>query len=437
MNCCIGLGQVDKKLYILLLAVLFRMATTFIYGINSLEFYEERSISISQTTLKEQIQLQSIMRFFGITVLSFLCYIYKNQILLNNNDNNLEDNRERSSNLHSKKEKKKFLLIYNGFPIDSNEHIEKILFTAFLLVFMELAEQFYNIFGPPDSDYWTFEILFTAFFIKRIFKIRLYSHQKYSIGFIIIFCSLLKLLTSLRSNEDKIGLQLFYIPLFSLLILFIKSYTYTKIKWLMDIKYISISKILLMYGLFGFFISLVIYILSIIYFHSFGEKFGNDKFQTAPINWGIYILEVILVIAYMCFNFVSKFYYMYTLKTFSPIHVLINNSLYYLFLQIVLFFKLIYEIINKIGDNDLLIFFYYVLINIFSVCCYMIYVELIELKFCGCDYDLKKNIIRRGRDDSISIVGLNEEIDRPVGELQREGVLEYTDQISNSSRSSA
>ena len=430
MKCCISFGQKDKKLYILLFATLFRILTTLIYGRNSLEYYEEQSFFIYDSVLKNQIQLQSIMRFLGITILSAFCYIYINYISLNN----LND---------SKKKKHKFRLIYNGLQIDSNKNILKILFTAFLLVLVEIAAQIYNLFGPCNSDYWPIEMLFNVYFIKKIFKIKLYKHQKYSVGFITIVCSLLKLLSSITAN-GKIELQLFYLPLIFVIILFIKSYTYTKIKWLMDIKYISISKMLLIYGLFGFFTSLIIYIVTIKYFPSFDEYFGNDDLPTDPLNHEEFIYETFGVIAYMCFSFLSKFFNMFILKILTPIHVLANNSLYYLFIQIPNFILIIlgkynineYENEYENENDYYLTITYFLLINIFSICGYVIYLELIELKFCGCDYNLKKNIIYRSKSDSSFSVESNEEIDDSFIIAQTEPDPNNSSLISNSSISS-
>ena len=34
----------------------------------------------------------------------------------------------------------------------------------------------------------------------------------------------------------------------------------------------------------------------------------------------------------------------------------------------------------------------------------MIYIEILELRFCGLDYELKKNIARRGKKDLLEII---------------------------------
>ncbi len=36
----------------------------------------------------------------------------------------------------------------------------------------------------------------------------------------------------------------------------------------------------------------------------------------------------------------------------------------------------------------------------------MIYIEILELRFCGLDYELKKNISRRGNKDLLEIIDL-------------------------------
>ena len=395
MKCCISFGRLDKNLYILLLAALFRILTTCIYGINSLEYYEEKSISFSQSALKEHILLQSIMRFFGITVLSFLSYQYKDQKTDNNlqnmNDDILDDI-EKFDNFVSKKSKSKFQPDNTKF-----KYIVLISLIGFFLAFIELTAQFYNLVAPKDTDYWTLEILFNAFFMKKIFKTKLYIHQIFSMCFIAIVGSLMKLLTSI-ANNGQFNLNQIYIPICYLFILIIKSYIYSKIKWLMDIRYFSISIVLCVYGLFGFLISLVMCILTNIFPSTIFEAYRNYASENETINFVYIIREIILIIVYMLLSFFTKYYYMLTLRTFSPIHVLANNSLYYLFIQSLL-------IIKNYNNNQTI--FYYVLSNIFSISGYVVYVELIELKFCGCDYNLKKNITKRSRSDAIESIKLN------------------------------
>ena len=405
MKWCIGLGKIYKNLYILLIATLFKILSTLIYGINDLIYYEEPLFKDSNySVLKNQKLFQSVMRFFGIAILSFAYSKYKNLQKKNINSNNINfnlDNSEKSDSLESISEPSKFILIHNEVEVelDNTKDVPKVLFIGFLLVLVELAAQFYNVKALPETDFWTFEILFTGFFMVKIFKIELYIHQIFSICFIVILCSLMKVkLIYEKQKDDGFNSKLFFILCY-IFILVIKSYVYTKIKWLMDIRYITIPQILFLYGLFGFFISLVICILASIFIGSFWEGFIDYNFLPISIGFGDFMKEIGLIIAYMCFNFFTKFYYMKTLETFTPIHVLANDSFYYLFIQIV------YLIFQRERENFLII--NYVFSNIFSILGYVIYVELIELKFCGCDYNLKKNITKRSRSDAIESIKLN------------------------------
>ena len=42
--------------------------------------------------------------------------------------------------------------------------------------------------------------------------------------------------------------------------------------------------------------------------------------------------------------------------------------------------------------------------QLISIISNMIYIEILELRFCGLDYELKKNIARRGNKDLLEII---------------------------------
>ena len=221
--------------------------------------------------------------------------------------------------------------------------------------------------------------------------------------FLTFVCSLLKLLLFLDINNYQFNSKFLFIPCYILIVL-IKAYTYTKIKWLIDIRYISISKMLFIYGVFGFLISLIICIFTCNFPGFIGDAFGNFPSQSYSINWWEFIIEIFLIIVFMGLNFLIKFYNLMTLKIFSPIHVLIISSGYYLVIRIILilnsFTHLFYDG-RESGDNTMSV--YTILINIFAIFGYLVFVEVIELKCCGCNYNLKKSIINRSRIETIDI----------------------------------
>ena len=434
MRCFIGVGELNKNLYILLLAVLFKVLSEFIYGVKYPLNAKEKSLYFYDSKLKKNLIVQSICKFLGITVLSFIYYKYENHQVNNkehdSNDNNLINSKKSEKNGTTKEN---FTLIYNKKGPNNTKYIVQILLMGFLLGFLELIIQIYNSFAAAHSDYWTFEILFTALFMRKIFKINLYNHQLFSILFIAILCSLTKFLLFLHKQNNKFNLNLLFIPGYILIVL-IRSYVYTKIKWIIDIRYISILKMLFIYGAFGLFLSLIICILTKIIPGNVDDNIGNTYDDLNSISWWQYIIEIILIIFYMCLKFFYKFCYMLTLKNFSPMHVLVNDTIYYLIIRIFLvinkFLDILYDDENRDEYfDDAKVVIYSVLNHIFAFFGYLVFVELVELKFCNCDYDLRKNIIKRSRVDSIGSNILNEEENIQEEEAESNDV----DQKSNSS----
>ena len=103
-----------------------------------------------------------------------------------------------------------------------------------------------------------------------MFKSNIYRHQKCAIFFNTIICSILKLTSFLISFSSKKSNYpykeykwLIPIGIFSyFLIIFWRSYSISKMKYLMDLRYISKTKLLLACGLLGTIISIVICTIS-------------------------------------------------------------------------------------------------------------------------------------------------------------------------------
>ena len=79
MSCCIGVGQLNKNFYILLLAILFKILNDLIYDINYTKNNEKKSLYNYESILKNCKLLQSCVKFFSITILSLVYYKYENQ----------------------------------------------------------------------------------------------------------------------------------------------------------------------------------------------------------------------------------------------------------------------------------------------------------------------------------------------------------------------
>ena len=111
-----------------------------------------------------------------------------------------------------------------------------------------------------------FELLFVTFFSIKIFKIEIFSHQICGMWFSLVPClfKITNILLSCIEDKDIIDKNLpilyvikkLYIPIGIVIVIYIiliigRAYVSTKIKWFMDLKYISPSKLLIYYGIMG------------------------------------------------------------------------------------------------------------------------------------------------------------------------------------------
>ena len=121
------------------------------------------------------------------------------------------------------------------------------------------------VFCLKGLDFWMLEIFFMALINSKLFDMPIYKHKKLGIIINIFFCSLFKILSTVYRfiDDENPKLYKFYhslIPIgiiFYFLIILLRAYTFCKIKWLCDTKYILPSKILLLYNLFGTFLCFI------------------------------------------------------------------------------------------------------------------------------------------------------------------------------------
>jgi hypothetical protein len=109
------------------------------------------------------------------------------------------------------------------------------------------------------------------------------------------------------------------------------------------------------------------------------------------------VLEIFVAFLYFINNFFINFSQSMILKHLDTNAMLVNVNFNYLFSRLITY------IINKADKKFMTIpqFILLELCEILAIVAYMIYIELIELKFCRLDYDLKKNIGHRGLQESL------------------------------------
>jgi hypothetical protein len=298
-----------------------------------------------------------------------------------------------------------------------------------------------------------------------MFKVEIYGHQKFAMWFCIIPC-VLKIVTIILSFFDKKaikkkGLPILYIdnkkyiPLGIIIYLFLitsRAFVNCKIKWFMDLKYVSPNKLLFYYGIAGAIISTLICIITtfvkcddvnspkdiydyickipyngeeqnnfnyseryfdsfIFYFNTFGGKI-NKGFKPIEI-----LYEIIIIIFGILTFFFYKYFSLLVIQNLTPIYLIFSNPIYFFLQKSILLIYTYINIGNFFTDEAIQYVIYKCILDLggdlMSIIGFLVYLEIIELKFGNYDYNLKVNIIKRGIVDSFgknkSIINEEEE----------------------------
>ena len=247
----------------------------------------------------------------------------------------------------------------------------------------------------------SFLIIITFFISTLIFKYSYYRHQYLSIVIItllILFRHLIKIFKTSKYAVEKDKLIIFFC--FHIIGLICLSLYIIYLKILFEKYYFSLYKVTYLVGVINGIIVIIIYI--IISFkpieknNIFGTVEYEGKYYFDNINSffnGYNLGEIILYFIYYVIN---------SIRDFIMINIIIENySINYIFLP----FNVISILVNiieifKFYDFEislicLLIFSFFC--EIISIC---VYLEIIELNFCGLSENINKNIKKRALEDS-------------------------------------
>ena len=261
--------------------------------------------------------------------------------------------------------------------------------------------------GLKELDFWMLEIVFICYITIITFNMPIYNHKKIAIFIIIVFGIIFKVLSIINILNDEKDKKIYkdYIWIMPIgiivfmLITLLRGYSYCKLKWIFDIKYISIFKLLSMYGIFGSIFCFIGSLMSSIIRCADQEKNqyieyickknknGNRYFDHFIIffenifnkeKWYIYtFLELIE----MALSFLNNLFMMQIIKYLNPEYLVCSKYIKYFICQLIMF--IIDYDIKKIYD---------LLAQFFSILASLIYLEFIELLCYQLNYNLKKNI---------------------------------------------
>ena len=314
-----------------------------------------------------------------------------------------------------------------------------------------------------DLDFWFFELLLVSIFSSKTLNFKLYSHQKLAIFFNSTLCltKIAPIILSFRDDKSEKYLwytkDAFYKMFFGIIIYFclisIRSYVNTQIKVYIDLKYVSTTKLLILYGFFGTIIYTIICLITTFFKCSsssfsksdlssnyickvpFKNTINFDKVQKDLTengnlyldNFVIYyktfinsdykemIKEIIIILLAGISYFYYKYFCLMIIKFLSPIHYIFSNQIYFCLKKIVLpIYTFIIEgsfFIEKPINFIIPKFILDTSGDFLSLIGFIVFLELIELNFCDFNKDLRRKIMDRSEYESIGILGDNSNLD--------------------------
>jgi hypothetical protein len=162
----------------------------------------------------------------------------------------------------------------------------------------------------------------------------------------------------------------------------------------MQISFISPYKLIFLFGITGLIVSLIASIVSYFidypdnlpdYFSSLKSVYDKGKhykfFGEIFLIWPLYAFS----------NFMEMTFEILTIYYLNPFYVLMTNNVYYIISELISF------LLNLSSDGLAIIQFILAeLSEFFAISGYMIYLEILELNFCGLNENLRKRIIEKG-----------------------------------------
>ena len=224
-----------------------------------------------------------------------------------------------------------------------------------------------------------------------------YKHQYYSIAFIILF-GLLKYLIKLftERNLNYNYKEVILVLMLQIIHAFIDSYSTGNIKILMEYKYLSPYFISSIIGIINGLIAIICYFIAT-YFpcnNDFCELIYNNKryFDNIySIFDDIYPTEIFLYIYTIFQSGIYQILIYITINDFTVCHI-------FLFYQIIEFADTLVEIF--ITNKNIFAICIVITSGIFEIFIVLVFLEIIELGFCGLNYNTKRNIKERALNDS-------------------------------------
>ena len=424
MAKCISLGKYSRHFIYIIFFVIISLLNNSLFSINYYQAFNEIRLIPRNSYSDFEFIRQILSYYFGTSIIAFIFSIKEKK----NSEKEKIKKTKKQKESSSRNPSSSIVFIHE----DSKEKQKKkiSLFPILAIIFgWILQEQLIEKYNRTLShlDFWMLELIVICYLNSRMFHLEIYKHQKLVLIFSLIpiifkiFTIIFVFIGEKQAIDEKpiyvkhwywipLGL-LIYFPLITL-----KAYIIIKIKWLMDLKYISANKILMAYGFIGgIFYSIFAILSSFSYFSSKEENLEyifisknnsfSKYFTTNPDSFVDIIYEIITNILVMITTYFIKYNYMMILKYLTPVHIIFLTPIYYFFFKLtLLIYNVFYCNIKKNFDKffdtnsmDYLYanFFLDISGDIFSFLGFLVYLEIIVLNCFQLNYNIREEIITR------------------------------------------
>ena len=184
--------------------------------------------------------------------------------------------------------------------------------------------------------------------------------------------------------------------------LLIDSFSDWKAKRVIDLKFISSSKLFLCYGILGIIIYTIVSIITTCFDYNKENDNNQDLFKfdnLVDYYYNLNTTNFFLMILYAITFALKSLFYLLTIEHLTPFHVISMPTFYLFFVHIVLGIN---TFINDNNDfkNRMIIILLEILACLFGLIAFSIFLEFIELNFCQCNYNLKRHIVQRSNKET-------------------------------------
>ena len=232
----------------------------------------------------------------------------------------------------------------------------------------------------------TIQMILVLLFCKDFSKTLFYNHKLISQFTFIVLTGILEV-DLIRDKKDSIKFNALHISGYFISILF-DAISISYKHYLFDVIFLTVEKVSIIYGTFSlFFMTIIIVVQGIL-----GKKYCVDDGECLKIvSFKYHTFKDWAKIIFSCFTNSLGYYFLYkTLKAFTSNHILLCIATY-------IFFSNVKDFYSK--ENNIIKIIFFSVIFVFVIMSILVYVEIMELNFCGLNQYTRFNILKREQEE--------------------------------------